>query len=284
MLFLLTNDDGIAAEGLRALGCKLAGQGQVVIVAPEKERSAIGHGITMHKPLRVTEIELAPGLKGFAVNGTPADCVKLALEALLPQPPDVVVSGINRGENLGTDVLYSGTVSGAIEGCINGIPSLAVSLAGEKDPDYSFAAAFTASLCRYIATRGLPAGTFLNVNIPNLPPEDIAGVALTRLGQRRYINTIERRVDPRGRAYFWLAGEVKDLDANPDTDIGAVLRKFISITPLHLDLTDHRFLERLQGELPLLQALNPFPKSQETEGNGAGQKKGNNIDRASHKE
>ncbi|SMB97887.1 5'-nucleotidase /3'-nucleotidase /exopolyphosphatase [Thermanaeromonas toyohensis ToBE] len=284
MLFLLTNDDGIAAEGLRVLGRKLASRGQVFIVAPERERSAIGHGITMHKPLRVTEVELAPDLKGFAVNGTPADCVKLALEALLPQPPDVVVSGINRGENLGTDVLYSGTVSGAIEGCINGIPSLAVSLAGEKESDYSFAAAFTASLCQYIAQRGLPPGTFLNVNIPNLPPEDISGIALTRLGQRRYINTIERRIDPRGKAYFWLAGEVKDLDADPDTDIGALLRKFISITPLHLDLTDHRFLEQLRGEFPLLQGLNPFPKHQEAGGEGPSQEEGDHIDHTSHKE
>ncbi|MGI9952522.1 5'/3'-nucleotidase SurE [Moorellaceae bacterium AZ2] len=246
MFILLTNDDGIAAEGLKVLGQHLSSIATVFIVAPERERSAIGHGITMHKPLRVTETLLGENLRGLAVNGTPADCVKLALDALVPRPPDIVISGINRGENLGTDVLYSGTVSGAIEGCINGIPSLAVSLAGEGEPDYRLAASFVVSLCREIPNLGLPADTLLNINIPNLPPEQVAGVAFTRLGRRRYVNTVERRYDPRGRVYFWLGGEVQDLDPEPETDIGAVQGRCISITPIHLDLTNHPFLAQLR--------------------------------------
>ncbi|MGB9662440.1 MAG: 5'/3'-nucleotidase SurE [Moorellaceae bacterium] len=272
MLILLTNDDGIAAEGLKVLGRHLSSLGEVFIVAPERERSAIGHGITMHKPLRVTETELDRGLRGLAVNGTPADCVKLALEALLPQPPDLVISGINRGENLGTDVLYSGTVSGAIEGCINGIPSLAVSLAGEEEPEYGFAAAFITSLCREMPGLGLPQDTLLNINIPNLPPENIAGVAFTRLGRRRYVNTIERRVDPRGRVYFWLGGEVENLDAGPDTDVGAVSRNYISITPIQLDLTHHTYLAQLRRDKHRLRSLSPLSPGQVTPGNRAGQK------------
>lgn len=260
MLILLTNDDGITAEGLKVLGQHLSSLADLFIIAPEKERSAIGHGITMHKPLRATETALADGLRGLAVNGTPADCVKLALEALLPQPPDIVISGINRGENLGTDVLYSGTVSGAIEGCINGIPSLAVSLAGEQDPDYHFAASFVASLCQVMPDLGLPPDTLLNINIPNVSPEKIAGVAYTRLGRRRYVNTIERRVDPRGRVYFWLGGEVQDLDSGPDTDVGAINQNYISITPIQLDLTNHRFLTKLRQDQNLALSLNPFPK------------------------
>jgi len=246
LFILLTNDDGISAEGLRVLAGHLTAVAHVFIVAPERERSAIGHGITMHKPLRVTETEVGENLVGLAVNGTPADCVKLALDALVPRPPDLVISGINRGENLGTDVLYSGTVSGAIEGCINGFTSLAVSLAGEGEPDFRPAASFIVSLCRELPNLGLPPGTLLNINIPNVPPEEIAGVAFTRLGRRRYINTVERRYDPRGRVYFWLGGEAQDLDPEPETDIGAVQARYISITPIHLDLTDHRFLEHLR--------------------------------------
>lgn len=255
MVILVTNDDGIHAAGIKALGTALASIAKVVVVAPEKERSAIGHGITMHKPLRATEMPMdGPIARCLAINGTPADCVKLAVDALLDEPPAVVVSGINRGENLGTDVLYSGTVSGAIEGCINGLPSLAVSLAGddEQDFDFTFAADFTVKVVREILKRGLPKGTLLNINVPSLPQEEIKGVAITRLGQRRYINTVSSRKDPRGRAYYWLAGEKEELDAGPDTDIGAIRRGYISVTPLQLDLTNHDFREGLQDYLPAL--------------------------------
>ncbi len=253
MLILVTNDDGINAPGIKALSLTLAALGNVAVVAPEKERSAIGHGITMHKPLRVTAVPWEKPIgQGLAINGTPADCVKLALDALLEEPPALVVSGINWGENLGTDVLYSGTVSGAIEGCINGCPSLAVSLAGETDLDFSFAARFTAQLARKIINQGLPAGTLLNLNIPCLPPEDIKGVAITRLGRRRYTNTVSRRLDPRGRAYYWLGGQKEDLDQDPATDIGAISRGMISLTPLQLDLTHYAYQKKLAAYLPCL--------------------------------
>lgn len=253
MLILVTNDDGINAPGIKALSLALTAIGKVVVVAPERERSAIGHGITMHKPLRVTEVSFGtPKITGLAVNGTPADCVKLALDALLDETPVLVVSGINRGENLGTDVLYSGTVSGALEGCINDRPSLAVSLVGEDDLDFDFAAKFTIRLAQQIVKYGLPEGTLLNINIPHLPKSEIKGLAITRLGRRRYINTISSRKDPRGKAYYWLAGQKEDLDQAPDTDIGALSRGMISLTPLHLDLTDYLLQKELNTYLPLL--------------------------------
>ncbi|MGI9860268.1 5'/3'-nucleotidase SurE [Moorella naiadis] len=253
MLILITNDDGIYAPGLKALSKVLAQIGKVAVVAPEKERSAIGHGITMHKPLRATAVPWeGPVEMALAINGTPADCVKLALDTLLDEEPALVVSGINLGGNLGTDVLYSGTVSGAIEGCINGRPSLAVSLAGEGPLDFSFAAAFTGRLVTAIIDRSLPEGTLLNVNIPYLPEGDIQGIAITRLGRRRYLNTVTRRLDPRGRAYYWLAGEVADLDQEADTDIGALGRGLISLTPLQLDLTNYAFQKELASYLPFL--------------------------------
>ena len=184
--------------------------------------------------------------KCLAVNGTPADCVKLALDALLDEPPALIVSGINRGENLGTDVLYSGTVSGALEGCINNYPSMAVSLVGEEEFDFTFAANFTVKLAEQILKHGLPEGTLLNLNIPQLPQSEIKGLAITRLGRRRYINAVSSRKDPRGRAYYWLAGEKKDLDQDPETDTGAVSRGMISLTPLHLDLTDYAYQNELK--------------------------------------
>jgi len=251
LLILVTNDDGIYAPGLKALSLALTSIGRVAVVAPERERSAVGHGITMHKPLRVTEVPWPDPIgKAMAINGNPADCVKLALEALLDEKPVLVVSGINRGENVGTYVFYSGTVSGAIEGCINGLPSLAVSLAGEEEPlDYSFAARFTALLAREVVEKGLPSGVFLNINVPHLPPEQIKGVRATRLGRRRYIDTISCRKDPRGRDYYWLAGKKDDYDHNPETDVGALNAGMITITPLHLDLTHYPFLEQLPSYL-----------------------------------
>jgi len=252
LLILVTNDDGINAEGIKALSLALSSIGKVVVVAPERERSAIGHGITMHKPLRVTEVPWeSPIEKGLAINGTPADCVKIALEALLDETPDLIISGINHGGNLGTDVLYSGTVSGALEGCINNRPSLAVSLVGEGELDFSYAASYTAKLAREIIKIKLPEGIFLNLNIPHLPASKIKGMAITRLGRRRYINATSCRTDPRGRAYYWLAGEVENLDHSTDTDIGALNQDMISLTPLHLDLTHYSFKRELTNYLDL---------------------------------
>ncbi|SFG45567.1 5'-nucleotidase /3'-nucleotidase /exopolyphosphatase [Desulfotomaculum arcticum] len=240
MRILISNDDGIQAEGLIKLKQALDPLGEVLVVAPDRERSGTGHGITVHKPLRPKQVNFNDGTTGWSVNGTPADCVKLAIEALLDKTPDIVISGINRGANLGTDVLYSGTVSAAIEGIINGIPSVAISLATYENKDFKYAARFAARVVSILSKNKLQSGcSLININIPQGSPK---GVKVTRLGNRRYENVFHKRIDPRGGVYYWMAGEPKDmipekpiLDA--DTDFDAVNNGFISVTPLHFDLT-----------------------------------------------
>ncbi len=238
MYILLTNDDGIMASGIQALRKACEKIADVVIVAPDRERSASGHGITMHKPLRVEENKYGSS-PGFAVSGTPADCVKLALEKLLNRTPDLIISGINKGSNLGTDVLYSGTVSGALEAIINNIPSIAVSLEYRNKGDFKVAAAFAAQLAKYIMEKPLPANTFLNVNIPDLDAKSIKGIRIVKIGSKRYINTIEERKDPRGRSYYWLSGNLRE-NLETNTDIWAIAHNYIAISPLHYDLTNYR--------------------------------------------
>lgn len=252
MIVLLTNDDGIFAEGIQILGEKLLSDKTIdlYIVAPDREQSATGHSITMHRPLRAETVKFYhnPGLKGWSVNGTPADSVKLAIEYLLPEKPDLVISGINNGSNLGTDVLYSGTVSAAIEAIILGVPALAVSLTEQKNPDFRFAADFTFQLLRVIKENNLPDNTLLNINIPRNKRDEIAGVAVTRLGTRQYRNAFQKRVDPRGKNYYWLAGEAVDtFHDEEDTDVAAIHSSFISITPIHYDLTNFKLLQKLNS-------------------------------------
>ncbi len=247
MLILISNDDGINALGINPLRIALETIGEVFVVAPDRPRSATGLGITIHKPLRVEEVTFPDGdSKGYAVNGTPSDCVKIAIQALLPAKPDLVVSGINHGPNLGTDVLYSGTVSAALEGVINDVPSIAVSLASWDSPDFDFAAGFTAALVRLVLAKGLPEETLLNVNIPAVIGGRKPRVKITRLGKRRYENTFEKRLDPRGKTYYWMGGEVLDVEAEPDTDIAAVKNGEISVTPLLFDVTNHHFLNLIK--------------------------------------
>ena len=252
MIVLLTNDDGIYAEGIQILSNTLL-QDETVniyIVAPDHERSATGHAITMHRPLRAEEVKFYHNvaLKGWAVNGTPSDCVKLAIEYLLPHKPDLVISGINRGANLGTDVLYSGTVSAAIEATILGVPAMAVSVIEHADPDFRFAANFVLRFLRTIDNYNLPNNTLLNINIPGKTRKDIAGVAITRLGLRQYRNAFQKRIDPRGRDYYWLAGELVDTTEGEkeDTDVVAVKNSYISITPVHFDLTNYHLMNDLK--------------------------------------
>ncbi|HBQ28709.1 5'-nucleotidase [Peptococcaceae bacterium SCADC1_2_3] len=246
MRILISNDDGIQAEGLKALINSLqeVEDIELYVAAPDRERSAAGHGITVHRPLRVKTVDISFGQE-WAVDGTPADCVKLAIEALLPEPPDLVITGINQGPNLGTDVLYSGTVSAAIEGVINGFQSLAVSLASYTYHDFALAQNFIKQVLSLIKKRGIPSGTLLNINIP---AGHWRGVKITRLGNRRYINVFDKRTDPRGRIYYWMGGQPMDIEDNNnnDTDVGAIKAQYISITPIQLDLTDYRTIIKLQ--------------------------------------
>jgi 5'-nucleotidase len=247
MRVLLTNDDGIHALGLRALYQELREDFEVHVVAPEVEMSAVGHAITLSSPLRVRAVKLEQGFVGYSVSGTPADCVKIAVQELMEKPPDVVLSGINLGANVGVNVLYSGTVSAATEGAFLGIRSAAISLDTIHDPDYGFAARFSRELIGYLIKNGLRHGTALNVNIPSLPPSEIAGVAITRQGINRFEESFDRRIDPRGSTYYWLTGEIPIEPENPDTDGAALKEHKISITPIHFDLTSVRDLESLRA-------------------------------------
>ncbi len=247
---LITNDDGIYAEGIQLLSQVLfeSGRYSLTVGAPDHERSAVGHAITMHRPLRVEQAHFLhnPALTGWAVNGTPSDCVKLAVEALLEERPVLIISGINRGSNLGTDVLYSGTVSAAVEGIILGIPSVAVSLTGRgKSEDFIFAAEFVRDLIPHLVTEKLPGGTLLNINVP--PGGGMIKEArVTRLGTRRYRNSFDRRTDPRGLIYYWLAGDLIEGEEEENSDVRAVCDGYISITPVHLDLTNDAFIPELE--------------------------------------
>lgn len=249
-LILLTNDDGIYAPGIHAVRAQLENiEGvEVWAVAPDRERSASGHAITMYRPLFPLKAEIA-GAKSpcYSVTGTPADSAKLAIEALLPRRPDLVISGINRGANLGTDLFYSGTVAAALEGPILGIPAISASLDSWEGSDYSVAAEFTAELAQKVLSEGLPEGTLLNVNVPARPRDQVQGVRITKMGRRLYRDQWDRRTDPRGRTYYWLAGELMDLTNDADSDVVAVEAGYISVTPIHLDLTRYDQVARLKG-------------------------------------
>lgn len=248
-MVLLTNDDGIFAPGLRALRQVWENQAdcEAYVVAPAEERSASGHAITLHRPLMVQEVRFPDSMMGaWAVGGTPADAVKLAIGALLPRKPDLVIAGVNRGPNLGMDVVYSGTVSAAFEAVILGVPAVAVSLVSFEDADYRVAARFTLQLVACIRERGFPPRLLLNVNVPPLEAEEIAGVAITRLGVRRYRDVFDRRVDPRGRVYYWLAGEADEEGEAEDSDVMALKQNLISVTPVHLELTHEGMMAELE--------------------------------------
>ncbi|MBD2104615.1 5'/3'-nucleotidase SurE [Leptolyngbya sp. FACHB-261] len=249
MRLLIGNDDGIFAPGVRALANALAQAGHTItVVCPDRERSATGHALTLHKPLRVENISeiFHSAVQAWACSGTPSDCIKLALDALLSEPPELVLSGVNRGANLGTDVLYSGTVSAAMEGLLEGIPSLAISQVSYTSLDFAVSAQVSCELVAQIERAPLPL-TLLNVNVPPIAFAELQGFALTRLGVRRYQDIFEKRVDPRGRIYYWLAGEAIEEEAEPDTDIGAVRAKQVSITPLHPNLTSEVGLKVMES-------------------------------------
>ncbi|RMG93504.1 MAG: 5'/3'-nucleotidase SurE [Candidatus Dadabacteria bacterium] len=243
MLILLSNDDGIHAPGLATLARALSALGRVVVVAPDRERSAVGHALTLHRPLRLTRIRDG----WFAVDGTPTDCVHLGLHGLLETAPDLVVAGINHGPNLADDITYSGTVAVALEGALMGVPSFAVSVAADSGARFGAAAEVAVRVARAVAARGLPAGTFLNVNVPSADRYDeIEGIRVTRQGKRVYGSGVVRKHDPRGREYFWIGvRELGRVVRTGDTDVEAVEEGYASITPIRTDLTDRTFLGEL---------------------------------------
>jgi 5'-nucleotidase len=247
MKILITNDDGIHAAGLLALRGALAPLGEVVAIAPERPRSACGHAITLHKPLRLTRVTMIDGAEGFASNGTPADCVALGTSEHFGGPPELVVAGINSGPNLGIDMIYSGTVAAAMEAAICGIPSFSISVASYRLSEFGAAAEFAGVLAEVVFERKLPRGSFLNVNVPAAPRDQIAGVAITRPGSIRYENRIEKRTDPRGGAYYWLTGDRLDQRDGEGSDVEAIARNVISVTPITLDFSDHALAQALAG-------------------------------------
>ncbi len=246
MRIVLTNDDGIYSEGLQALRKRLEEEHEIYVFAPDRERSATGHAITLHHPLRAEIVKFSESKSEcYSIDGTPSDCVKLGIEGILKELPDLVISGINKGPNLGTDVIYSGTVSAALEGMMMGIPAIAVSLVSHGNWDFSCAANFTAQVVEWIEKKHIQRPRLLNINIPSLTQEEINGVAITKLGKRTYKNSFEKRIDPRGKVYYWLHGEVHDDLEEEGTDLLAIKNNKISITPIALNLTDYQMKEEL---------------------------------------
>jgi 5'-nucleotidase len=239
---LITNDDGIAADGLRALVESLAGIGRIIVVAPDQEQSASSHAITLDKPLRIKELDPSR----FAVSGTPTDCVLLAVHGILGRKPDLIVSGINHGPNMGEDVVYSGTVAAAIEGCILGINAMAVSLASWQSVSFEGAASVTRYLAREILAMGEGRTRLWNVNVPSVPVDAIKGIKVTKLGSRVYNDLIIKKTDPRGKDYFWIGGAEPGWSAGDNTDFAAVSGGYVSVTPLRLDFTDYEGIAALE--------------------------------------
>lgn len=244
---LLTNDDGIYSQGILALHKKIRSLGEVTVVAPDAERSAQGHAITLSVPLRVNEARRDGKFFGYAISGTPADCVKIALMSIMKdKKPNLIISGVNRGPNLGVNVLYSGTVSGATEGAILGVPSFAVSLNSFKWENFQAAVDFSRKLAKMMLEKKLPVNTLLNVNVPALPKPKIKGVRITRQGMSTfYKEDYDRREDPNRRVYYWLCSYKAAVSGDELVDAVAVRDGYISMTPLHYDMTDYKDLEIL---------------------------------------
>lgn len=247
---LVTNDDGIAAPGINFLTMALQTIGEVVVVAPDSEKSAVGHAITLSDPIRVTDFDKNGMWHGYAVSGTPADCVKIAVGALLTRRPDLVVSGINLGSNAGINVIYSGTVSAATEGTILGIPSIAISLTTYAHPIFEPAAAFAIKIARLVLEKGLPERTLLNINVPNVPEEEIRGIRITRQGMANFAELFDKRIDPRNRVYYWMDGKKAELAEGDDVDDVVIRKNLISITPIKYDLTNYEFIPDLKRWIP----------------------------------
>lgn len=247
MKILLTNDDGIYSEGIQILKKQLDNIAEVTVIAPDRERSTIGHAMTLRKPLRIRKVKINGDFWGFSLDGTPADCVIIGLlEIMKDVKPDLIISGINRGPNLGDDIFYSGTVSAAVEGAMRNVPSLAVSIAGFEDFKFESAALFTKKIASNLMKNNLPPNLVLNVNFPNIDCEEIKGVEITRHGKRVYQDEVKIIHDPQGTTHYWLGGELPEGNIEPDTDFEAIYNNKVSITPLSLDLTNYQMMPKVK--------------------------------------
>jgi len=247
MRILLTNDDGIYAEGIYRLYTELSRIGQVTVVAPDSEKSSVGHGITLAHPIWFKRIQRKSRPFGYGVSGTPADCVKFAVSVVLSRKPDVVISGINQGPNDGCSVFYSGTVAGAREGALLGIPSMAISVNTFVSPDFSYSAKIGVRLTKQLYKHGLPKGTFLNVNVPHISESRVKGIRLTRQGNVPIHGNFQKRTDPNLRDYYWMTGKMPAQRNDLSVDTYALNKGYVTVTPVHCDLTDHQTLEKMEG-------------------------------------
>jgi 5'-nucleotidase len=244
---LVTNDDGIDAPGIQVLADSLKDLGEVTIIAPLKEQSAVGHGITMQIPLRVIKYKKNGEFFGYAVNGTPADCVKIGIRNIMKEKPDLVVSGINHGSNTAINIIYSGTVSAAREAAIMDVPSIAISLTNHAATDFAYSGKIARLVASKLIGKDLPVGTLLNVNVPDIPAGQIKGVLLTKQGKSKWDDIYEERKDPYGREYYWLTGSLLEVDTEMETDQFAIKNNYVSVTPIHFDLTDYETYEKMKG-------------------------------------
>jgi 5'-nucleotidase len=243
---LISNDDGIGADGIKALAKEIKKFANVIVAAPHTQQSAVGHSITMSSPIRVKEVPVFKDLYGYAIEGTPADSVKLAVHTLLKDRKiDLMISGINQGANTAINTIYSGTVSAATEGTILGIPSIAISLTSYTYTDFTLAAKFASKIAKVVIKKGLPKGTLLNINVPAI--KKIKGVKITRQGKSSWDDTYEIRTDPGNRKYYWLTGSMKKIDKTTEFDVKAVDEGYISVTPIHYDLTDYKMYEEMKS-------------------------------------
>lgn len=251
-LILISNDDGIRAVGIKALAEAMVDIGDCYVVAPSEEQSGVSHAITIRHPVRAHAVPFDVGgqsLTAFSVDGTPVDCVKLAIDQLLPRTPDLVVSGINQGPNAAINTIYSGTVSAALEGAILGIDAIAFSLNAWKGGDFSAGRASIQHVVKSVLANNLPDGVLLNVNIPDLPADEIKGIKVTRQAESRWQESFVERIDPMNKPYYWIAGEFVDLDNKDDTDLAALKSGYVSVTPVRPDLTAHDLIEGLNVQL-----------------------------------
>ncbi len=246
MRILVTNDDGIDSQGIYALVQALKEIGDVTVVAPILEQSAVGHGITMQIPLRVIETNKGGQFFGYAVNGTPADCVKIGIRNIMNEAPDLVVSGINHGSNTAINIIYSGTVSAAREASILDVPSIAISVTNHVARHFEFAGKVAKMLALEIEGKDLPKGTLLNVNVPDVPESEIKGILVTKQGKSKWDDVYEQRQDPYGRDYYWLTGNLMEVDKELSIDQVAVKQNYVSVSPIHFDLTDYDTFEKMK--------------------------------------